>query len=122
PSAGAVTAALCRGMNEATAKASSAALPPTARTVLKPFSEGRETGPKRVVIWDRMTPATALAVDVPMDRIRVLRLLAAPDWDGGTAPMISAGIAPYVKPIPEPMTQDTSTNCQTSDISRICRP
>ena len=29
-----------------------------------------------------------------MDRIRVLRLLAAPVSDGGTAPMISAGIAP----------------------------
>ena len=36
-------------------------------------------------------PMTALDTDVPMDRIRVLRPLAAPVSDGSTAPMISAG-------------------------------
>ena len=35
-----------------------------------------------------------------MERIRVLRLLAAAVSDAGTAPMISAGIAPYAKPMP----------------------
>ncbi len=63
-------------------------------TVLKPFSEGRAWPPKLVVICARMTPARALANDVPMERIRVLRLLAAAVSEAGTAPMIRAGMAP----------------------------
>ncbi len=36
-------------------------------------------------------PMTALETDVPMDRISVLRPLAAPVSEAGTAPTISAG-------------------------------
>ncbi len=50
--------------------------------------------PMDMVIWAMTTPAMALANDVPRERIRVLKLLAAPVSDGGTAPMMRAGIAP----------------------------
>jgi hypothetical protein len=56
------------------ARARRAAPAPMAMTTLKPFSEGRAVVPKSVVICARTTPAMALANDVPMDRIRVLRL------------------------------------------------
>src|SRR5690242_11765967 len=69
-----------------------------------------------------MTPAMALADEVPMERIRVLRLFAAAVSDAGTAPMMSAGIEPYVKPMPAPMTQETSTKCRTSLIRTMLRP
>lgn len=36
----------------------------------------------------------ALADEVPMDRIRVLRLFAAAVSEAGTAPMMRAGIEP----------------------------
>ncbi len=36
-------------------------------------------------------PTTALDTDVPIERIRVLRPLAAPVSEAGTAPTISAG-------------------------------
>src|SRR5215210_6987309 len=75
-----------------------------------------------MVICERMTPAMALATDVPMDRIRVLRLFAAAVSLAGTAPMIRAGIEPYVKPMPAPITQETITRCHTSDISTMFRP
>lgn len=55
-------------------------------TTLKPFSEGSAVPPKPVVIWARSTPATALAVDVPMDRISVLRLFAAAVSEGPRRP------------------------------------
>ncbi|MEU1103629.1 hypothetical protein [Streptomyces tibetensis] len=81
-------------MSEATAKASSAAPAPTARTTLNPSWDGRGVLPRSVVLCARITPATALAVDVPMDRISVFRLFAAPVSEAGTAPMMSAGIEP----------------------------
>jgi hypothetical protein len=87
-------------MKEARAKARRPAPPPTAMTVLKPFSDGRATEPKFAVIWERITAATALANDVPTAGMRVLRLFAAPVWDAGTAPMTRAGMAPKVKPTP----------------------
>ena len=75
-----------------------------------------------MVIWASTTPAMALAQDVPMDRIRVFRLFAAAVSDAGTAPMMSAGMEPYVNPMPAPITEETSTRCQTSDISTMFRP
>ncbi len=52
----------------------------------KPLWEGTVREPKSVVIWASTTPATALEADVPMDRIRLLRLFAAAVSDSGTAP------------------------------------
>jgi hypothetical protein len=63
-----------RGRKAARVRARRAAAAPMAMTTLKPFSEGRAVVPKSVVICARTTPAMALANDVPMDRIRVLRL------------------------------------------------
>lgn len=60
----------------------------------KPFSDGRATPPKSVVSWARTTPTTAEATGVPIERISVLKLLAEAVFSRGTAPMISAGIAP----------------------------
>lgn len=81
-------------MKVATANASSAAPAPITMTTLKPISEGSAVPPKSVVIRARITPARALAKEVPRDRIKVLRLFAAPVWVGSTAPMIRAGSAP----------------------------
>ncbi len=52
---------------------------------------GTATPPTSVEVLARTMPMTALDTDVPMDRIRVLRPLAAPVSEAGTAPMISAG-------------------------------
>ncbi len=76
------------------AKASRAAPAPMAMTTLNAFSDGRAKPPRSMVIWARITPAMALATEVPRDRMRVLRLLAAAVSLGGTAPMISEGMAP----------------------------
>ncbi|MEV5200361.1 hypothetical protein [Streptomyces sp. NPDC053720] len=75
-------------------KAMRAAPAPIAMTVRKPFCDGTVSGPKPVVIWARTTPATALAAEVPMARVRVLKLLAAAVPETGTAAMISAGMGP----------------------------
>lgn len=109
-------------MKEARTHARRPAPAPTAMTVLKPFSDGRETEPTVVVIWERITAATALADDVPIDRMRVLRLFAAPVSDAGTAPMMRAGMAPKVKPMPAPTMQDAKMNCQTSSMRTMFRP
>lgn len=85
---------LRRGRQAAKPKATRAAPEPMAMTTRNAFSEGRATEPNVVVIWARVTPATALETDVPMDRMSVLRLLAAAVSETGTAPMTSEGIAP----------------------------
>ena len=59
------------------AMATIAAEPATASTTRKPLCEGKVTGPSLMVSWASTTPETALATEVPIDRIRVLRLLAA---------------------------------------------
>ncbi len=52
-------------------------------------------------------------MDVPIDRIRVLRPLAAPVSPAGTALMMSVGIAEYAIPTPVPMTAEMMAICQT---------
>ncbi|MFL6118987.1 hypothetical protein [Actinophytocola sp.] len=59
---------------------------------------------------------------MPIARISVLRLLAAAVSVTGTAPMIRAGIAPYARPMPAPITAETSTSCRTADISTTPSP
>ena len=59
----------------------------------KPVIDGTATPPKVLVSCASTTPITALADDVPSERIRVLSPLAAPVSAGGTLPMMSAGIA-----------------------------
>ncbi|MFH8516396.1 hypothetical protein ACH4CE_15005 [Streptomyces gelaticus] len=85
-------------------------------TARKPFCDGMASGPKRVVIWARTTPATALAAEMPMARARVLNLLAAAVSEAGTAAVISTGMAPWARPIPAPITAETSTSRRTADI------
>jgi hypothetical protein len=46
-----------------------------------------------MVMWASTTPTTALATEPPMERIRVLRPLAAAVWVGETAAMMRAGMA-----------------------------
>ena len=58
-----------------------------------PSRLGTRVWPSGLVIRARTTPTTALEVEVPMERIRVLSPLAAPDSDGSTAPRIRAGTA-----------------------------
>jgi cytochrome P450 len=65
--------------------ATRAAPPPTARISRNPFWEGAAKTPNEVVVCARAAPATALAIEVPMARIKVLRLLAAAVSDTGTA-------------------------------------
>ncbi len=76
------------------ARAARAAPAPMAMTTRKPSWLGTVAVPSVRVIWARTTPATALETEVPMERISVLRLLAAAVSDTGTAAMISAGMAP----------------------------
>ncbi|SCF78736.1 hypothetical protein GA0115280_112232 [Streptomyces sp. Cmuel-A718b] len=53
--------------------------------------DGTSTEPVVTEVLASTMPMTALDTEVPMDRIRVLRPLAAPVSDGSTAPMIRAG-------------------------------
>ena len=59
-------------------------------------------------------PITALDTEVPIDRIRVFRPLAAPVSDGSTAPMISAGSEEYARPMPAPTTTEMMMVCQAA--------
>ena len=85
---------LNRGRKPARTSATTADPAARAMTTRKAFSDGSVAPPMDMVIWAMTTPAMALANDVPRERIRVLKLLAAPVSDGGTAPMMRAGIAP----------------------------
>lgn len=57
----------------------------------KPCMVGTAAPPTWFAVLARTMPITALDTEVPMDRIRVLRPLAAPVSDASTAPMIRAG-------------------------------
>lgn len=82
--------------------------------VRNPSIEGTGTGPIRTEVLASTMPITALDTDVPIDRIRVFRPLAAPVSDGSTAPMISAGSEEYASPIPAPSTTAITTVCQAA--------
>ena len=60
---------------------------------------------------------TAADVEVPMERMREFRPLAAAVSVRGTAPRISAGIAAKPMPIPAPMIMQTTVTCQTAAVS-----
>ncbi len=60
---------------------------------------------------------TAAEVDVPMERIREFRPLAAPVSVTGTAPMISAGMAANARPTPALTIMEETMTCQTSVLS-----
>jgi hypothetical protein len=55
-------------MKAAMANAARAAPAPIARITRKPFCDGTVKEPSLLVSWARMTPATALETEVPMDR------------------------------------------------------
>ncbi len=57
----------------------------------KPCRVGTAVPPMSCAVFASTMPMTALDTEVPMERIRVLRPLAAPVSEAGTAPMISAG-------------------------------
>ena len=77
--------------------------------------------PRLSVISASTAPATALDTDVPMERMSVLRLFAAAVSVTGTAAITSAGIAPYARPMPDPMIIEASTRCQISAIKTMFR-
>ncbi len=81
-------------MRAATAAATRPTPQPMSMATRKPSSEGSAWPPRVVVIWARTTPMTAAETEVPMERIRVLKLLAEAVSSCGTAPMMSAGMAP----------------------------
>ena len=80
----------------------------------KPCMVGTATPPTWLAVLARTMPMTALDTDVPIERIRVLRPLAAPVSDAGTAPMISAGSEEYARPMPAPRTTAMTMVCQAA--------
>ncbi|MEU3474992.1 hypothetical protein [Rhodococcus sp. NPDC006774] len=78
-------------MHPAKTKDSRAA--PTAKPIVtwKVAPDGISQPPALTVSWARMTPARALAKDVPSDRISLLKPLAASDCDAGIAPIMKCG-------------------------------
>jgi hypothetical protein len=85
---------LRRGRNAAMTIAAMAAPAEMAMISWNPPSEGTAAPWKSVVMFARITPETALANEVPIERISVFRLLAEAVSDGGVASMIRAGMAP----------------------------
>ncbi len=74
------------GIAIATSDATSATAAPISSPVLKPFSLVTWVPPRSMVIWASTTPTTAAAIDVPTERLRVLKLLADAVSETGTDP------------------------------------
>lgn len=111
-------------MRAATTAAARPTPQPMSIAMRKPFWEASGKPPKSVVILARTTPITAAAKDVPIERIRALKLFADAVSDWGTALMMSAGIAPYAKPTPELQTRVTISRLhgESAPISGTDRP
>ncbi len=75
---------------------------------------GTDTAPAGADMWASTMPMTALDTDVPIERIRVLRPLAALVSDGSTAPTIRAGSEEYARPMPAPTITEMITVCQAA--------
>jgi len=82
-----------RGRHQAMASAPNAASPAAAKASRKPVAVVYSWPPTATTFCARSTAATALAVEVPIDRIKVFKPLAAPVSCSGTEWMISVGSA-----------------------------
>lgn len=112
----------CDGRNEASTSPISTAPVAIRNEMRNPSIEGSAAPPTWTEVFASTMPITALDTDVPIDRIRVFRPLAAPVSDGSTAPMISAGSEEYASPMPAPSTTAITTVCQAALISPCPAP
>ena len=116
-SAGDFAAAVrCDGRNAASTRPTTTAPVAMRNETRKPCIVGTATPPVWTEVWASTMPITALDTDVPMERIRVFRPLAAPVSDGSTAPMIRAGSEEYARPMPAPTTTEMMMVCQAAFI------
>lgn len=104
----------CDGRNAASTSPMITAPVAMRNEIRNPSMLGTATPPVRIEVCASTMPITALDTEVPMERIRVFRPLAAPVSDGSTAPMIRAGSEEYARPIPAPTTTEMTTVCQAA--------
>ena len=110
------------GIAAVATRATSPAPAAMSSVVRSPSSEGSTASPTRIVITDSTTAATADAVEVPTERIRVLRPLAAAVRSVGTARMIRSGSEPYASATPAPTSEITRATCQACESSTVPSP